>query len=768
MGTRSPNPEIAGTLSEPGLLAWNNLLDLLDVAAARNNLAVYSQSAIDALFAQLQQFALNRINHIGNDPAGNVVFVADEITLEQWRDSVESRFASGGASDPIVTSDPSIAGTAAIGTSLVLTRGSVTNGSGAAHQDVLTWWFLSNAVGATPQVLFTETIDSAVTPSTFPKQVAQLNGTIYATQQAKDTVSQRLSNTKASNTIGPITGAAPTNSVAPTISGSAAAGSALTVNVQTWSGAATFIVQLYADGVPYGSPSAKSASTTVSMGNSDNSIVGKALTARITAYSSLDVPSATAVLTSNSITVTGAAPAVANTAPPAWPATINFGTKAVGTIGTWTGSIHAVRSYEYYIGVPDSTPDFGPQSLFEHTPRSPAVAGNTLYVIERVYDAATGTIEVGSAVSAGKVISAAIATFAAALTTEGAAGYPWTQSSAISQANIATLSGGTQPWKLDPTTPFSPALPAGISVSISGANVIATGTPSAVSSSTAYTINFKDSAGSPASASITFTASVAAASGVVPLPIVTPSSHLALNGTVAVSGAGYKYRITDPNYPGDVESRSEHYAFNDADANDLQPGNDYWSAYSFAEDSVEYTRPSTGDDEMVVKQIHTRGQGATQPDKVMWLHRQTSSLRFSRSYNTKAYSTWANQGGANPDVEATVHEYSEPIPPPGTTYYFIERYRPGYTTAHAPAWEVWISRDNRATYQKIVNRTAATDFNTYNVAGSGFGGSYERIGPYKYNGSKWNSAAIAMKFSKFAFKKGTNLYAEAVAYLATL
>ena len=504
MGTRSPNPEIAGTLSEPGLLAWNNLLDLLDVAAARNNLAVYSQSAIDALFAELQQFALNRINHIGNDPAGNVVFVADEITLEQWRDSVESRFASGGASDPIVTSDPSIAGTAAIGTSLVLTRGSVTNGSGAAHQDVLTWWFLSNAVGATPQVLFTETIDSAVTPSTFPKQVAQLNGTIYATQQAKDTVSQRLSNTKASNTIGPITGAAPTNSVAPTISGSAAAGSALTVNVQTWSGA-TFIVQLYADGVPYGSPSAKSASTTVSMGNSDNSIVGKALTARITAYSSLDVPSATAVLTSNSITVTGAAPAVANTAPPAWPATINFGTKAVGTIGTWTGSIHAVRSYEYYIGVPDSTPDFGPQSLFEHTPRSPAVAGNTLYVIERVYDAATGTIEVGSAVSAGKVISAAIATFAAALTTEGAAGYPWTQSSAISQANIATLSGGTQPWKLDPTTPFSPALPAGISVSISGANVIATGTPSAVSSSTAYTINFKDSAGSPASASITFT-----------------------------------------------------------------------------------------------------------------------------------------------------------------------------------------------------------------------------------------------------------------------
>ena len=41
------------------------------------------------------------------------------------------------------------------------------------------------------------------------------------------------------------------------------------------------------------------------MGNSDNTVVGKALTARVTAYSSLDVPSATAIVTSNSITVTG-------------------------------------------------------------------------------------------------------------------------------------------------------------------------------------------------------------------------------------------------------------------------------------------------------------------------------------------------------------------------------------------------------------------------------------------------------------------------------
>lgn len=764
MGTRSPNPEIAGTLSEPGLLAWNNLLDLLDVAAARNNLAVYSQSAIDALFVQLQQFALNRVNHIGNDAAGNVVFATDEITLEQWRDSVESRFASGGASDPIVTSDPSIAGTAAIGTSLVLTRGSVTNGSGAAHQDVLTWWFLSNAVGATPQVLFTETIDSAVTPSTFPKQVAQLNGTIYATQQAKDTVSQRLSNTKASNTIGPITGAAPTLSVAPSLSpsGSQASGTTITWDRGSATGASTYDVLIKAGGATITTISRTASATgTFVLGDA---YVGLVMTADAIPYSALDVPGALMVC-SNSVTVTGVAPTLVQVSPPALQNPAHIDEQGTLTEATWNFVPDSIIHNFYYNGSSTAYRLANTGLLF--TPRSSEglVAAGTV-IMESIPTYLGVTYPAYR--SAPRTLSATPATFAASLTAEGLAGYAWTQSSAISQATIGTLVGGTQPWKLDTVTPFSPALPAGITVSIVGSSVIATGTPGAVSSSTPYTINFKDSAGSPASASITFTASVAAASGVVPLPIVTPSSHLALNGTVAVSGAGYKYRITDPNYPGDVESRSEHYAFSDADANDLQPGNDYWSAYSFAEDAVEYTRPSTGDDEMVVKQIHTRGQGATQPDKVMWLHRQTSSLRFSRSYNTKAYSTWANQGGANPDVEATVHEYSEPIPPPGTTYYFIERYRPGYTTAHAPAWEVWISRDNRATYQKIVNRTAATDFNTYNVAGSGFGGSYERIGPYKYNGSTWNSAAIAMKFSKFAFKKGTNLYAEAVAYLATL
>lgn len=726
--------------------------------------------AVQSLVNAGVAYAIQRGIHTGTDNAASIVFTSDNLSLDQWRALVDSR-GTAGTNDPTVDTSPSLAGTVGVGNTLTLTRGTVTDGSGGGHLDVLNWYFIAPTTGLV-SLLFAETIASASTPSTFAQTAAHVGGTIYVIQQAKDTVTSKLSNARTSNVKGPVTGTAPTNTgTVPTVSGSAASGSAISVLVGVWTGAATYSVQLYADGVPYGSPSAKAASTTVSMGNSDNSIVGKVLTARITAYSSLDVPSATAVLTSNSITVTGTAPTVTNTAVPAWPATINFGTKAVGTIGTWTGSIHAVRSYEFYIGVPDSTPDFGPQALFEHTPRSPAVVGDTLYVIERVYDAATGTIEVGNAVSAGKVISAAIATFAAALTTEGAAGYAWTQSSAISQATIATLSGGTQPWVLDPTTPFSPALPAGISVSISGANVIATGTPSVVSSSTSYTINFKDSAGSPASASVAFGASVAAP-GVTPLPVVTPSGSINLNGATTLiadplsSGIQvYKSRVTNPSYPSDTQSRAEQYEWSDADANNLVPANDFWGAFRWCEDTSEYTRASSLDDEMVIIQTHTRGQGDTQPDIKFWIQRQSGNIRWSSAYNTHPPSDWNYNGGAFPDTEGQTHLHSEVIPSPGVAYYYIVHYRPGYTSGHAPKVEVWRSKTRGGAYEKIVDSSA---LNTYNVTGAGVNASYWRMGCYKYNGSKWNSAAISQILSKLAFKKGTNLYAEAVAYLATL
>lgn len=112
---------------------------------------------------------------------------------------------------------------------------------------------------------------------------------------------------------------------------------------------------------------------------------------------------------------------------------------------------------------------------------------------------------------------------------------------------------------------------------------------------------------------------------------------------------------------------------------------------------------------------------------------------------------WANSNGAgstNPSVSGT--------PATGSG---------GYTSGHAPKLEVWRAKTRGGVYDKIVDSSA---FNTYNVTGAGVNASYWRMGCYKYNGSKWNSAAISQILSKLAFKKGANLYSEAVAYLAGL
>lgn len=727
-----------------------------------------SQAEMTSAIATAKAEAQDRSKGTNNDPAGNVVFASDSLTLEQWRISVESRLASGGTSDPVVTTDPSLGGTVGVGNALTITKGTVTNGSGGAHVDTWTWFFVRT--GVVSQV-YTETIASAATPSTFVQTAAHIGGSIYVTQKATDTVTNKPSNTRTSNVKGPVTGTAPTNTgTAPSISVSAPSGSAITVSVGVWTGATNYVVQLYADGVPYKTASAKASSTSVAMGNSDDTVVGKALTARVTGYSALDVPStAPGVLTSNSVTVTGTTPAVTNTSPVAWPATINFGTAANLTIGTYSAPVHATRVYEFYIGVPDSSPDYTPQALPIHTPRSPAVVGNTLYVIERVYDVATGLTEVANSVSAGKVISAAIATFAAALTAEGAAGYSWTQSSPISQATIATLSGGTQPWLLDPTTPFSPAMASGITVSISGANVIGTGNPSVVSSSTPYTVNFKDSAGTPASASITFNASVAAAAGVTALSAWTAASTITNGGGAITSvtdplGTGRtleKHRAPNSAYPSNREVRAEKYATSGAGSS-LAPATDYWFAFGVSMDPTEKVpTSSSSDDDMLVLQTHTPAQGDTQPDISLHLRGQSNTQRWIVAYNSRPPSDWNYNGGLYPDTEGTTTLHTETLMAVSTRYRYIVHYRPGYTSGHSPVFEVWRSI-NGAAFAKLFTHTG---LNTYNTTGSGYGYSYLRKGIYKWSSSFWDSAALSFYMTPIYFGTGTNLYSEAEAAL---
>lgn len=714
----------------------------------------------NAAIAQAVQSVGNRAGtaQYGNTPASNVAFAGDNMTMEQFRVYVDTRFASVGTNDPSVTTDPSLGGTVGVGNLLTVTRGTVVNGSGGAHLDVLTWYFIAPVTGVVT-VVFAETIPSASTPTQFLQQASHIGGTIYVIQQAKDTVTTKLSNAKTTNVKGPVTGTAPTNTGAqPSISGSAVSGSALNVDVGVWTGALNFVVQLYADGVPYKAASAKAATNPVPMGNSDDSVVGKVVTARVTAYSSLDVPSATAVLTSNSITVTGAAPAVVNTAVPVWQATINFGTLANGnTPGTWTGPISATRSYEYYIGVPDGTPDFGPQALFQHTPRAPAVVGNTLYVIERVYDQATGTIEVGNAVSLGKVISAALATFQAQLTTEGAAGYAWTQSQQITQATVATLANGTQPWKLDPTTPFSPVLPAGLTGSISGSSLIITGTPSVSSSSTAYTANFKDSAGSPASASVTFSASVAVA-GVTPLarkvPVVwdglnqgqswndaNPPTILGPDGQPRVqkNADGTYTFITKNGDPNDFGYNRSEFSWSGVD--NIRPANDYW--FAFAVKPEIWTTDGGAQGFFQIHQTDDAGESDDGPTLLLYTYLNT--LVVSNAWQPTAIAT-PNQRYPALTGDAT-------CPPTGVYTRFVIHYRPGFLSSHLPRLEIWRNGN------QILNDSALNCSN--NVAAD-----WNKQGVYKFGPAYGSNNTRQIRQSPIYFGVGTNLKANADASLA--
>lgn len=748
---------------------------------------------VNQLVAAGVNTAQNRALEYGNMPMNNAVFT-DGMTGEQFRIYVDTRFASVGTNDPVVTTDPALGGTVGVGNVLTVTRGSVTNGSGGAHQDVLTWYFIAPTTGLVT-VLFTETIPSANTPSTFTQAAVHIGGTVYVIQQAKDTVTTKLSNARTSNVKGPVTGTAPTNTgTVPSISGSAPSGSALQVDVGVWTGALNYVVQLYADGVPYGSPSAKAATNPVAMGNSDNSVVGKAVTAKVTAYSSLDVPSASAIATSNSITVTGVAPPITNTSLPLWPATINYGTAATGTPGGWSAAVNAIRSYSYYIGsIHADPPDFGPQQLFTHTPRLPAVPGNTLFVVETVYDVATGLTIVGTAASAGKVISAALATFAATLTSAGQAGYAWTQSSAITQTTIATLANGTSPYILDPTTPFSPALPAGISISISGTNVIATGTPTTVSSSTAYTVNFKDSAGSPASASITFSASVAAAGATAassmsyPVPTdMSPSSspsygptgtltgssstpsNIRLASTVDPNGSGQQcwlHRVVKAEWgtgQGQTNVRAEK-VWLDVGYN-MSAATDYWFGGAYYPIVAEWpTATGNTDDDFLIMQIHTQNIGNSAP---------VVGLYFSQGGGTKIWKTAYNatSGGGTPTLITSYPmnaSAGQPGGPPsrGAWNKWICHVRPGWVAGQGPVFQVWEAIGN-GSYTKVIDATIPIDYNYGGGSGATFG-SYPRYGIYKSTGTNWTTGnSIAAYFTTEYQAVATNAFANMVASLA--
>lgn len=693
----------------------------------------------------------NRGNHTGQMAASNVDVAYNGKTVEACITEIYAALAGGGPSAPTIASVPTIAGTPAVGQTLTATANS------EPANTTTTWKW--NEDGA--QI-------SGATASTLNLQSAQLGKYITVTQRSTNTTGGLYSeSTSAATAV--VTGTVPSNTLAPSISpsGSQAVGQTHTVSTGVWDNASTYGIQFYYAGVPEG---VRSATTTITP---DASKAGLTLTFDVIGYSSIGVASAP-VAGSNSVTLTGTA-AVVNVTPPVWDTNLYFGVTNDFAEGVWTGSINAARTWEFFRNSETVAYVSPPNTLSLHTPRSPAVVGDTLYIEETVTETATGNTF--KARSTGKVIASAPATLAVALTAAGSAGYTWTAGSSIPQANPSTITGGTSPYVA------TIANLTWATVTVSGGNVYINGTPPSAVSSTTRTISVTDSAASPATVTVDFTMQVNAAS-------VTPMSSLAypvpsdfsptntwgdyaVGDTVTINGKTKLSRVSDPGGSGQlvylhrvyksdsgvsgtatsVSNRSEKVWIDSGEY--MFAGEEHWFAFAFRPKSGEWptNNPSITDDEFLIFQTHSESSGDTGPPISLGIHVGLNSMKWKTSWGAASQAT-------TKEGETTL--VTQSLPAVDVWRKIIIHFRPGYSQSFAPRTEIWESVGGAA-YAKIADSTANTDYN-WNT------GSYPRIGTYKWSGTNWdtNPSSIACYMTTLYHGEGANLYAQAEAALAGL
>jgi hypothetical protein len=706
----------------------------------------------------------SRSTHTGNDPAANVLIAATGETLEQYVARLEIRLTSLGSSAPVNTVQPTApTGTKTVGQTLTAVTGTW---SGASTY-LYVWYRVYQTTGvftATGGAGSTYLIQSADYGYFMACSIAGVSAAGVQAAAVMSAVTTAVGSTLA------------TNSVAPSLSGSATAGSTITWNVGTWANASTYSVQIYAAGVPIGARTSAAASTTGTF-SSTNGQVGLALTCSVIAYNATGVASATDVASSNSITVTGAAPTVANTVAPAWPATVFLNVQAVLTVGTWTGTINPTRTYDFYkTSITQANLLRSGNTVAVFTPHNPEstglalAAGETVYFVETVTETATGNTF--SASSAGKVLSATPAGLAL---TQAQTGITWTASSAITSVQPITATGGTTPytWSID-TSPAAGTGPLPSGLTMNSATGIISGTPGGAVSQNTYTVKVVDSAGSPATATASFTATVNAAS-VAPLAALTPSNWEGNGGSFAYSGQTilgtdgvvrvqridnfqstgkrvYLHRVASVDATYFSGQRSEFSWYTPLFGAPLQLGVDYWFAFAIRPLAGEWSVEDgiTWQDQTGLWQIHGYHDNINGPTAIIH-HDVTASgpMRLFTGHGEGGYSFTNENLGA--------------IMPEGSWTKFIVHARFGPTTGYAPIRQVWR------------NGTL-----TINVSGSSalWGavddlGFYPKIGFYRSSGTIYgpNGAPInsrAAYYSELYYGAGVSLYSEAEASLAGL
>lgn len=265
--------------------------------------------------AALQDLSQGKTNQL--DPSqvkGATGYASLAAQLAAMQTQIQNLGAGGGGGSAPTVTTPTIAGTKTVGSTLTATPGTVTTSGGHASSSNYQW---NRESPTSPRAAI-----PGATAVTYGLAAADLGFFISFTQTPIDTVTGSTGAAATSALTAVIIGTTPTNSVAPTISpsGSQVSGTVLTLNNGTWANAATFTYQYYDNGVPVGA--LRSAIATYTPGALQ---VGHTITGDVLGISSLGIPAAAAVPTSNSITVTGAAQTVLNTLVPTLSGTTSGG-----------------------------------------------------------------------------------------------------------------------------------------------------------------------------------------------------------------------------------------------------------------------------------------------------------------------------------------------------------------------------------------------------------------------------------------------------------
>jgi len=141
------------------------------------------------------------------------------------------------------------------------------------------------------------------------------------------------------NAVGPVTVAAPANSVLPVITGSTVQGGVLTTTAGTWSGSPTYAYQW--------KRGATNVGTNVNTYTSVAGDVGSTITVVVTATNAGGNASATSAAVGP---ITASAVAPANTVLPAISGSTMVGSALTATSGTWTGTAPITYAYQWKRG----------------------------------------------------------------------------------------------------------------------------------------------------------------------------------------------------------------------------------------------------------------------------------------------------------------------------------------------------------------------------------------------------------------------------------